>query len=148
MKQADEELVAGAKAALEKYGTWQAWYESDDPENARFLGYDKVKFTVVMPDGTTYTEAPGYWDGDGGVLDFLAQYPKYQDILPLLQQSTPPQNDYMLLSRLKADCDYFLGSGGRAEKHLWAGTVREQIAKMRESTPPCRKNRNAHTGGH
>ena len=37
MKQADEEQVAGAKAALEKYGTWQAWYESDDPENARFL---------------------------------------------------------------------------------------------------------------
>lgn len=56
MKQADEEQVAGAKAALEKYGTWQVWYESDDPENARFLGYDKVKFTVVMPDGTTYTE--------------------------------------------------------------------------------------------
>ena len=38
----------------------------------------------------------------------------------------------MLLSRLKADCDYFLGAGGRAEKHLWAGNVREQIAKMRE----------------
>ncbi|MBS6365969.1 MAG: N-6 DNA methylase, partial [Clostridiales bacterium] len=132
MKQADEEQVAGAKAALEKYGTWQAWYESDDPENARFLGYDKVKFTVVMPDGTTYTERQDIGDGDGGVLDFLAQYPKYQDILPLLQQSTPLQNDYMLLSRLKADCDYFLGAGGRAEKHLWAGNVREQIAKMRE----------------
>ena len=132
MKQADEEQVAGAKAALKKYGTWQAWYESDDPENARFLGYDKVKFTVVMPDGTTYTERQDIGDGDGGVLDFLAQYPKYQDILPLLQQSTPPQNDYMLLSRLKADCDYFLGAGGRAEKHLWAGNVREQIAKMRE----------------
>ena len=132
MKQADEEQVAGAKAALEKYGTWQAWYESDDPENARFLGYDKVKFTVVMPDGTTYTERQDIGDGDGGVLDFLAQYPKYQDILPLLQQSTPPQNDYMLLSRLKADCEYFLGAGGRAEKHLWAGNVREQIAKMRE----------------
>ena len=92
----------------------QMWYESDDPENARFLGYDKVKFTVVMPDGTTYTERQDIGDGDGGVLDFLAQYPKYQDILPLLQQSTPPQNDYMLLSRLKADCDYFLGAGGRA----------------------------------
>ena len=39
---------------------------------------------------------------------------------------------YFLLSRLKADCEYFLGAGGRAEKHLWAGNVREQIAKMRE----------------
>ena len=41
-------------------------------------------------------------------------------------------DEYRLLGRLKADCDYFLGAGGRAEKHLWAGNVREQIAKMRE----------------
>ncbi len=48
--------------------------------------------------------------------------------------ATPEQgsDDYRLLNRLKADCDYFLGAGGRAEKHLWAGNVREQIAKMRE----------------
>ena len=48
--------------------------------------------------------------------------------------ATPEQGSdgYFLLSRLKADCDYFLGAGGRAEKHLWAGNVREQIAKMRE----------------
>ena len=42
------------------------------------------------------------------------------------------QDDYRLLSRLKADCDYYLGAGGRAEKHLWAGSVEAQIAKMRE----------------
>ena len=42
------------------------------------------------------------------------------------------EDEYRLLGRLKTDCDYFLGAGGRAEKHLWAGNVREQIAKMRE----------------
>ena len=48
--------------------------------------------------------------------------------------ATPEQgpDGYFLLSRLKDDCEYFLGAGGRAEKHLWAGNVREQIAKMRE----------------
>ena len=48
--------------------------------------------------------------------------------------ATPEQGSdgYFLLSRLKDDCEYFLGAGGRAEKHLWAGNVREQIAKMRE----------------
>ena len=40
--------------------------------------------------------------------------------------------DYMLLSRLKSDCDYFLGNGNRYEKHLWAGNVDDQIAKMKE----------------
>ena len=42
------------------------------------------------------------------------------------------QDDYRLLSRLKADCDYYLGAGGRAAKHLWAGSAEAQIAKMRE----------------
>ena len=37
-----------------------------------------------------------------------------------------------LLSRLKMDCDYYLGAGERAEKHLWAGSVEAQITKMRE----------------
>lgn len=40
--------------------------------------------------------------------------------------------DYVLLDRLCADCDYFLGAGGRSEKHLWAGSVYAQIKKMRE----------------
>ena len=40
--------------------------------------------------------------------------------------------DYRLLGRLRADCEYFLGAGGRAEKHLWAGSVRAQITKLRE----------------
>ena len=150
MRQADAERVAGSQAALEKYGgNWQAWYDADDPENAQYLGYDKVKFTVVMPDGTTYTERQDIGDGDGGMLDFLAKYPQYQNVLPALREAavrsqpaleepveeTVPYNyehEYLLLSRLKADCDYFLGAGGRVEKHLWAGNVREQIAKMRE----------------
>ena len=40
--------------------------------------------------------------------------------------------DYVLLDRLRADCQYFLGAGGRSEKHLWAGNVHAQIKKMRE----------------
>ena len=42
------------------------------------------------------------------------------------------ESEYRLLSRLKSDCEYFLGNGQRAEKHLWAGSVEKQIAKMRE----------------
>lgn len=39
---------------------------------------------------------------------------------------------YQMLDRLRADCDYFLGAGGRCEKYLWAGSVEAHIAKMRE----------------
>lgn len=38
---------------------------------------------------------------------------------------------YKLLSRLQSDCDYFLGAGNRAEKHLWANNVEDQIALMK-----------------
>lgn len=50
--------------------------------------------------------------------------------------------DYVLLDRLRADCDYFLGAGGRSEKHLWAGNVHAQIKKCGNCITPSRKNRN------
>ena len=51
------------------------------------------------------------------------------------EKSSPAEDhgtDYRLLGRLRADCDYFLGAGQKNEKHLWAGSVHAQIAKMRE----------------
>lgn len=39
---------------------------------------------------------------------------------------------YSMLSRLKSDCDYFLGNGNGYEGHLWAGSVEKQIKEMRE----------------
>ncbi len=87
MKQADDEYVAGKTAAMAKYGTWQKWYDANDPEYNAFLGYDKVKFTLVMPDGRTFTERQDIGDGDGGVLDFLSQYDAYREIVPVLQEA-------------------------------------------------------------
>jgi hypothetical protein len=40
--------------------------------------------------------------------------------------------DYMMLSRLQHDCEYFLGNGNRYEGNLWAHNVADQIAKMKE----------------
>lgn len=40
--------------------------------------------------------------------------------------------EYRLLSRLRSDCEYFLGAGQRNDSHLWAGSIQAQIAKMRE----------------
>lgn len=39
--------------------------------------------------------------------------------------------NYMMLSRLKQDCDYYLGYGGRSERVLWAHSVIEQIEEMK-----------------
>lgn len=44
----------------------------------------------------------------------------------------PRKGDYMLLDRLRSDCNYFLGNGNGYEGHLWADTVEEHIKKMKE----------------
>lgn len=40
--------------------------------------------------------------------------------------------EYMLLSRLQTDCDYYLAFGGRCPNCLWAKDEQRQIDKMRE----------------
>ena len=41
--------------------------------------------------------------------------------------------NYMMLDRLRCDCDYYLNYGGRNAKHsLWAKDEQKQIDKMRE----------------
>jgi Large polyvalent protein-associated domain 11 len=39
--------------------------------------------------------------------------------------------NYMMLSRLQMDCEYFLGYGKRCVCHLWANTVEEHISEMK-----------------
>lgn len=50
----------------------------------------------------------------------------------LREEADSPEFKYQLLDRLKSDCEYFLKAGNRSEKHLWAGNVDDQIAKMKE----------------
>lgn len=40
--------------------------------------------------------------------------------------------NYMLLSRLQMDCNYYLGNGGRYKGNLWANDEQRQIDKMKE----------------
>ena len=111
---------------------------------------------TLTPEQAQIEEIAGYLEEAGyaasselveeGLMDYRAHGGKgnSQDVADFIEREylveepvaeTVPynyENEYRLLGRLKADCEYFLGWGGRAEKHLWAGNVREQIAKMRE----------------
>lgn len=98
----------------------------------------------------TYLDEAGYAASDELIEDGIAEYHSHggkgdsRDIAGFIEHELLAEepaaepipsghaDEYRLLGRLKADCDYFLGAGGRAEKHLWAGNVQEQIAKMRE----------------
>ena len=41
-----------------------------------------------------------------------------------------PKFRYMMLSRMKQDCDYYLGNGNRSTNHLWAHSEKAQINNM------------------
>jgi len=40
--------------------------------------------------------------------------------------------NYMMLDRLRSNCDYYLGYGNRCAKHLWAGNEQDQINEMKK----------------
>lgn len=48
------------------------------------------------------------------------------------ENNTNLEYNYMLLDRLKQDCEYFLGNGNGNADTLWAKDIDEQIAKMKE----------------
>ena len=52
--------------------------------------------------------------------------------MKLYVQEKDQSYDYQLLGRLVSDCKYYLGGGYGAEKHLWAKSVEDQIAKMKD----------------
>ena len=52
--------------------------------------------------------------------------------MKLYVQEKDQSQDYQLLGRLVSDCKYYLGGGYGAEKHLWAKSVEDQIAKMKD----------------
>lgn len=46
-------------------------------------------------------------------------------------QENPQEFEYMMLSRLQTDCEYFLGYGKGSERVLWAQSIDDQINEMK-----------------
>lgn len=87
MKNADDEWVEQRQLEIEEYGSENAVaeaYRNGELDNIH-LGYEKTKFIVNMPNGTTHTFRQNIGDGDGGVIDFLKQYPQYSGVVKILE---------------------------------------------------------------
>ena len=87
MKNADDEWVEQGQLEIEEYGSENAVaeaYRNGELDNIH-LGYEKTKFIVNMPNGTTHTFRQDIGDGDGGVIDFLKQYPQYSGVVKILE---------------------------------------------------------------
>lgn len=105
-----------------------------------------VKYSLFNGDGITIEwedtqggphETKLSWPQAAGIVQRLVDEGRYLEAPAVSEpeqkdEAQPFSDPYRLLNRLCADCEYFLGAGQRAEKHLWAGSVEAQIAKMRE----------------
>ena len=87
MRKADEDFVSGRESIEKKYGSLENAFDAGYEEAYQYAGYNKTKFTLLLPDGRTFTERQDIGDGDGGLLDFLSQYPAYNDIMPMLREA-------------------------------------------------------------
>ena len=115
--------------------------ETEQPDNDDIIGKEvviddrrfiienvkKISGDVTMRD-ITFEDTVGIPINRIENIDFVRSLLAEQSI----DKTQPFEDEYRLLSRLKSDCEYFLSTGARAEKHLWAGSVDEQIDKMRE----------------
>ena len=109
MKEADDAYIAGRAKTLEKYGSWDKVFQAKDAKAALYAGYDKTKFTVLMPDGRAYTERQDIGDGYGGMIDYLSHFSTYDRIVPLLraavngeQSAEQPQDSTVFQSNTPA----------------------------------------------
>ena len=113
--------------------------------NALFTKFNKVEestereyiATYKMPNGTffeLYKNGNKLVDQNGNEIS-EAELNNYEKIEKKIEtiDNKDSEYDYMMLGRLKSDCDYFLGNGNGDEAHsLWAKNIDEQISKMKE----------------
>lgn len=82
MKQAKEEFIARKWSDYET----SIYKDEDFKDYLRHTGYDKIKFTINMPDGTKITEHHDVGDCfNGGIIDWL-KFHKYTDIASQLEK--------------------------------------------------------------
>ena len=113
--------------------------------NALFIKFNKVEestereyiATYKMPNGIffeLYKNDDKLVDQNGNEIS-EAELNNYEKIEKKIEtiDNKDSEYDYMMLGRLKSDCDYFLGNGNGNEEHsLWAKNIDEQISKMKE----------------
>lgn len=101
---------------------------TEDDYNAIHTDYRGV-YSSDEIHGTNYNGRRTMLDYNDGETTLLIEGEHFE----IIENPTEEQKfNYMLLSRLQADCEYYLGNGRIYGDHLWAGNVKDQIAKMKE----------------
>ena len=129
----EEEIAAAITLCMEEIEGLPPALTPEQAQREEIAGYlEEAGFVAseeLIADGIAEYQAHGGEGSSREIAGFierelLAEEPAAETI------PSGHEDKYRLLSRLKADCDYFLGAGKRAEKHLWSGYVRTHLDKM------------------
>ena len=105
--------------------------ETSDKKYPRKIKTADGNTLTKVNDGTPENEYIPVYMNERGDETLVPDVEKYE-IIEEAEEENPQAYEYMLLDRLRSDCDYYLGNGNRNDKYLWAGNVDGQIAKMKE----------------
>lgn len=131
----EEEIAAAITLCMEEIEGLPPALTPEQAQREEIAGYlEEAGFVAseeLIADGIAEYQAHGGEGSSREIAGFierelLAEEPAAETI------PSGHEDKYRLLSRLKADCDYFLGAGKRTEKHLWSGYVRTHLDKMRK----------------
>ena len=132
----EEEIAADITLCIEEMEGLPPALTPEQAQREEIAGYlEEAGFVAseeLIADGIAEYQAHGGEGSNREIAGFIEREFLQEELESVGVYQEPPasQENYQLLSRLKSDCDYYLGEGGRAEKHLWAGDVKAQIAKM------------------
>lgn len=96
--------------------------------------YKCVETGVLWKDITLGSEAPALYSCQN-TFDGEPECPIKADLeIHFINQYLEDKNEfnYMMLDRLRSDCEYYLGSGNRCKEHLYYHDEQTHINKMKE----------------
>lgn len=81
------------------------------------------------------SDTPELYSSSNNEFDGEPSSPIKSDLIVVYKtkyEENPNRFNYMMLDRLRIDCDYYLGYGNRNKSRLCGGNVKEHIEKMKE----------------
>lgn len=94
MRAVDTEFVKGREAARAKYETEENFENTNDPEDRKYVGYRKNKFTVDFGEGHEVTERQDIGDGEGGIIEHFENISSLRYHCEIMREAVKTEEEF------------------------------------------------------
>lgn len=94
MRAVDTEFVKGREAARAKYETEENFENTNDPEDRKYVGYRKNKFTVDFGEGHEVTERQDVGDGEGGIIEHFENISSLRSHCEIMREAVKTEEEF------------------------------------------------------